>query len=122
MEKIFTILAAIILTASVFAQAPERMSYQAVIRDNNGNLVTNNVVGVRLSLLQGSVTGNEVYKELFNPNPETIDREIGWAADIGMNIMRVYLHHVAWKVDPDGFKQRVDEKLREIKFSLFFHG
>jgi len=40
-------------------------------------------------------------------DPETIDRELGWAADIGMNCMRVYLHHVAWKVDRDGFKERI---------------
>jgi endo-1,4-beta-mannosidase len=40
-------------------------------------------------------------------DPATIDRELGWAADIGMNCMRVYLHHVAWEVDRDGFKKRM---------------
>jgi len=42
---------------------------------------------------------------------ETIDRELGWAEDIGMNCMRVYLHHVAWEVDPAGFKGRMDRYL-----------
>jgi hypothetical protein len=37
----------------------------------------------------------------------TIDRELGWAESIGMNVMRVYLHHVAWQVDPAGFKNRM---------------
>lgn len=41
----------------------------------------------------------------------TINRELGWAEDIGMNSMRVYLHHVAWELDPDGFKRRMDEYL-----------
>ena len=41
----------------------------------------------------------------------TINRELGWAADIGMNAMRVYLHHLAWEVDPDGFKKRMDQYL-----------
>lgn len=41
----------------------------------------------------------------------TINRELGWAEDIGMNSMRVYLHHVAWEVDPEGFKQRVEQYL-----------
>lgn len=41
----------------------------------------------------------------------TIDRELGWAEDIGLNSMRVYLHHLAWKVDSIGFKQRVDKYL-----------
>ncbi len=42
---------------------------------------------------------------------ETIDRELGWAADIGLNCMRVYLHHVAWEVDKEGFKTRMNKYL-----------
>lgn len=45
-------------------------------------------------------------------DPETIDRELGWAAGIGMNCMRVYLHHVAWEVDQEGFKQRMDQYMQ----------
>jgi hypothetical protein len=41
----------------------------------------------------------------------TIDRELGWAESIGLNVMRVYLHHVAWEVDPEGFKNRMDQYL-----------
>lgn len=44
-------------------------------------------------------------------DPATIDRELGWAEDIGMNCMRVYLHHLAWEVDKAGFKKRVNEYL-----------
>jgi len=41
----------------------------------------------------------------------TIDRELGWAEGIGMNVMRVYLHDLAWKADPPGFKKRMGEFL-----------
>ena len=41
----------------------------------------------------------------------TIDKELGWAASIGMNVMRVYLHDLAWKADAEGFKKRMDEFL-----------
>ncbi|MDR1121189.1 MAG: 1,4-beta-xylanase [Dysgonamonadaceae bacterium] len=41
----------------------------------------------------------------------TINRELGWAEDIGMNCMRVYLHHLAWKLDKEGFKKRMDTYL-----------
>jgi hypothetical protein len=41
----------------------------------------------------------------------TIERELGWAEKIGLNCMRVYLHHVAWKNDRNGFKQRIGEYL-----------
>jgi hypothetical protein len=44
-------------------------------------------------------------------DPQTIDRELGWAAEIGMNTMRVFLHDLAWRQDPDGFLDRVDRTL-----------
>ncbi len=44
-------------------------------------------------------------------DPETIDRELGWAASIGMNSMRVFLHDIAWQQDPEGFLDRVDQYL-----------
>jgi hypothetical protein len=42
----------------------------------------------------------------------TIARELGWAAGLGMNVMRVYLHDLAWKADPAGFKNRMDRFLQ----------
>ncbi len=41
----------------------------------------------------------------------TINRELGWAEDIGFNSMRVYLHHVAWEIDSVGFKNRINDYL-----------
>jgi len=49
------------------AQLPEKMSYQAVIRDGSNNLVTDQAVGLRLSILQGSADGGMVYNETQNP-------------------------------------------------------
>jgi hypothetical protein len=44
-------------------------------------------------------------------DPETIDRELGWAEGLGFNTMRVYLHSLAYKQDPSGFKNRVSQYL-----------
>jgi hypothetical protein len=44
-------------------------------------------------------------------DPATIDRELGYAEGIGMNTMRVFLHDIAWREDPDGFYSRVDKYL-----------
>ena len=44
-------------------------------------------------------------------DPATIDRELGWAEDIGMNCVRVYLHHLAWEIDKEGFKSRIEKYL-----------
>ena len=48
-------------------------------------------------------------------DPETIDRELGWASQLGMNTVRVYLHDLAWEADPEGFKKRVDRFLTIAK-------
>jgi len=67
MKRIFTILAAVLLTASVFAQSPAKMSYQAVVRDASNALVTTQAVGMQISILQGSNTGTPVYVETQTP-------------------------------------------------------
>ncbi|MCW8313418.1 MULTISPECIES: cellulase family glycosylhydrolase [Sphingobacterium] len=41
----------------------------------------------------------------------TIDRELGWAADLGMNTVRVYLHDALFAQDSAGFMQRIDHFL-----------
>lgn len=52
--------------------------------------------------------------EMWQPetfDTATINRELEWAESIGLNSMRVYLHHAAWEVDREGFKKRVDQYL-----------
>lgn len=44
-------------------------------------------------------------------DPKRIDTELGWAEGIGFNTMRVFLHSIAWKQDPAGFKKRVNQYL-----------
>lgn len=63
MKKIITIVIALMFTANIFAQAPEKMSYQAVVRDASNVLVTNQAVGMQISILQGSPTGVAAYIE-----------------------------------------------------------
>ena len=41
-------------------------------------------------------------------DPETTDRELGWAEGIGMNTMRVFLHNLLWEQDAKGFEKRID--------------
>lgn len=41
----------------------------------------------------------------------TIDRELGWAEELGFNVMRVYLHHLLWTADKEGFKKRLNTYL-----------
>ncbi|MDC0338650.1 hypothetical protein OAN33_03830 [Flavobacteriales bacterium] len=49
------------------AQVPEKMSYQAVVRDANGDLIVNSTVGMKISILTTSATGTAVYVETHTP-------------------------------------------------------
>ena len=44
-------------------------------------------------------------------DPDTIDRELGWAADIGFTSIRVYLHNLLWQQDSEGLLKRIDRFL-----------
>ena len=67
MKKFFSLVSAVLLSASLWAQAPQSFSYQAVIRGGNNVLVANKPVGMKISLLQGSEKGKAVYVETHKP-------------------------------------------------------
>lgn len=50
----------------LISQAPEKFSFQAVVYDNQGKLMSNKNIGVHMSILSGSVDGSIVYQETFN--------------------------------------------------------
>lgn len=52
-----------LISAFTFAQAPQKMTYQAVVRNASNALLTNTNVGMQFSILQGSPTGVAVYIE-----------------------------------------------------------
>jgi hypothetical protein len=67
MKKIITLITTIILTGVAMAQAPQKISYQAVIRDAGNVLITNQTVGTQISILQTTSTGIAAYIERHTP-------------------------------------------------------
>ena len=67
MKKIIISFAFLALSAGTFAQAPQGINYQAVIRTNAGVILTNSNVGLKISLIQTSPGGTVVYEESFSP-------------------------------------------------------
>ncbi|MFM7912453.1 MAG: collagen-like protein, partial [Bacteroidota bacterium] len=65
------VVAGLVWSSLIHAQAPAMMSYQAVVRNSVGDLVTNSPVGVRITIIQGSATGNAVFTEVYTPNRMT---------------------------------------------------
>jgi hypothetical protein len=68
MKKLSTfILANLLIITSIFAQSPQKVSYQAVVRNSSDALVTSTQVGMQISILQGSSSGTAVYVETQTP-------------------------------------------------------
>ncbi|MDC0100251.1 hypothetical protein OAI90_08180, partial [Crocinitomicaceae bacterium] len=80
MKKITTFIGAVLLTASAYAQAPKKMSYQAVIRDVNQSLITNQSVGMQITIIGDSINGTPIYSEIQTPTANInglVSTEIG---------------------------------------------
>ena len=67
MKRVSALLLAFVFITVVFAQQPQKMSYQAVIRNNSNALVISSSVGMRISILRGSASGTPVYVETQTP-------------------------------------------------------
>lgn len=90
----------------LFAQAPEKFTYQAVVRNGSNALVSNTLVGVRVSVLQGGASGNAVYVETHTATTNTnglLTLEIG----VGTPIEGTF-GTIDWSVGPYFIKMEID--------------
>jgi len=112
MKNLLTILAAILLTTiallprQAIAQSPEKMKYQAVARDNAGNVISNQLISFRISILPGSSTGASVYTETH----QTTTNDFGLAnLDIGNGtLVSGDFTSIAWSADLHFLKVELD--------------
>ncbi len=109
MKQTFTLLLAVLLTASVFAQTPEKMSYQAVIRNSENTLITGQVVGMQISIMQGAADGTTVYSETQTPTSNTnglVSIEIGNGTVVSGDFTTIDWangpYFIKTETDPDG--------------------
>ena len=109
MKKLHTILAVILITATTFAQAPEKMSYQAVVRDSGDALVTNQAVGMQISILQTTATGTAVYVETQMPTTNVnglVTLEIGSGTAVSGDFTTIDwandTYFIKTEIDPTG--------------------
>jgi hypothetical protein len=63
MKRNYILLLFLLATVSILAQTPEKMSYQLVLRNASNTLLTNQEVGIQISILQTTSTGSAVYTE-----------------------------------------------------------
>ena len=107
--KIALLITAIVFSISSFAQAPNKMSYQAVIRDASNNLVANQSVGVRISILKGSASGSSVFVETHSATTNAnglVSVEIGNGTNVSGSISGINwgtdAYFIKTETDPTG--------------------
>lgn len=105
MKKLFTLTASLLFVVLVFAQSPQKLSYQAVVRNAQGKLVATANVGIRFSILQGSSTGTTVYSETFT----TLTNVNGLVSvDIGTGTTSGNFASIDWSAGPYYLKSETD--------------
>lgn len=109
MKNIFTFLVLAFVSFSVIGQTPQKMSYQAVVRNSSNNLVSNTTVGMKISLLQGSASGTVAYSELHFPATNSnglVSIEIGGGTVVSGNFANINWgngpYFVKTETDPSG--------------------
>ncbi len=109
MKKILSITAIFFGIMLAFAQAPEKMSYQAIIRNASGQLLQNQNVAVKASILQGSPSGTVVYSERLTGTTNTnglLSAEIGTGTVISGNFSTINWssgnYYLKTETDPNG--------------------
>ena len=109
MKKVIVSLVTLFFIQLMFAQAPNKMSYQAVVRDTDNNLVSNQAVGLKVSILSGAFDGPVVYEETHNPNSNLnglVSVVIGEGTNPSGNFATINWaggsHYIKTEIDPTG--------------------
>jgi hypothetical protein len=106
MKKTITFFSLILLASGIFAQAPGKLSFQAVVRNTNGELLKNSSVGFRIQLLQSTEFGAAVFVETHESTTNEnglVTLEIG-----GGTVVTGRLDTIDWKKGPYYLKTEID--------------
>ncbi|MCD4770693.1 MAG: DUF1566 domain-containing protein [Bacteroidales bacterium] len=107
MKRIILVLASLLISVLSFTQAPESFNYQAIVRDAAGQEITDQLVGIQISLLQTTAVGTAVYVERFTPTTNNfglITLDIG-TGDVQSGVFA----DIDWSAGPYFLKVEMDE-------------
>ena len=129
MRKLYLFLLFILATFAVMAQAPQKMTYQAVVRNSANALIVDQNVSARISIVQGSATGTVVYAELHHVT--TNANGLMTVVIGGGNVVSGSFEHINWanspyflksEIDPDGgisYSITSVQQLMSVPYALF---
>lgn len=98
--------AGLLTSFAVEAQSPEKLSYQAVVRDADGILLPDQIVGMRIEILQSSASGASVYAETHAPSTNAnglVSLEVGEG-----NVVSGTFSSIDWSDGPFFLKTEID--------------
>ena len=105
MKNLYPFLILLFLSLNIYAQSPEKMSYQAIVRDANNTLVANKTIGMQISILQSNITGTVVYAETH-----TVDTNLNGlvSLEIGRGSTSDNFSTIDWSAGPYFIKTETD--------------
>jgi hypothetical protein len=104
--KLFFLLNVIMVGSSIFAQSPSSFSYQSVIRNNIGDIVSNGTIGMKISILQSDINGTIVFSETHSTQSNSnglITVQVGQGNNVSGNI-----NMIDWANGPFFMKTEID--------------
>ena len=99
----------LLLSENIWAQAPQKMTYQAVIRNSSNALILSSPIGIKVSVLQGSANGTVTYSETQMQNTNInglVSLEIGMGTPVIGTFSNINWangpYFIQTEVDPSG--------------------
>ena len=119
----------LLLSVCLFAQVPQKMNYQAVVRNASNSLVANQNVSARISILQGSATGAAVYSETHNVQTNAnglMTLEIGGGSATNGSFAAIDWangpYFIKSEIDPEGginYSVTTTQQLLSVPYALY---
>lgn len=92
MKKFYTLLLLLLASVTLLAQVPQKMSYQAIVRDDGGALVIDTEIGIQISIVRESPDGVVEYIERHFPRTNVnglVTLEIGTGTPINGDFTKI---------------------------------
>ncbi|NPA35752.1 MAG: hypothetical protein GXO47_02775 [Chlorobi bacterium] len=125
MKNISILFISLLFAVNAFSQAPDKMSYQAVIRNSDSRIVADQKIGLQISILKDTEDGQVVYSEVQSPTTNSnglvsieFGGEQGWS-DIDWSDG---VYFIKTETDPEGNSNYTitgTSKLLSVPYSMF---
>ncbi len=127
-NQTLSIITFMLLVTAMFAQVPQGVNYQTVVRNNSGAVIPNQNIAFRFSVVSGSPTGTIVYSELHSTNTNQlglVNLVIGQGTPITGTFSNINwgnaAHYLSVDLDPAGgtaFQPMGTQQLMSVPYAL----